>query len=145
MARTNKKRKRKHKQRGHWCWSCGRVLPNEKFSGKGHARHLCKQCASLGTEELAYRQALRDLERCLTWEGIIPRKRRKSFERFLEHDDERIRIEAEKMQFIDRHERQRMQWEAAGKYEELEEAAERWFDLEVTLSNGETWRPSEYL
>ena len=49
-----------------------------------------------------------------------------------------------KMEFIDRHERQRMQWEAAGKYEELEEAAERWFDLEVTLSNGETWRPGEY-
>jgi hypothetical protein len=144
MARSNKKRTKKHEQRGHWCWCCGSFLPNEKFSGKGHARHLCKQCAKLGTEELSYRQALRDLERCFTWEGIIPRKRRKSSERFLQHDDERIRIEAEKMQFIDRHERQQMGWEAAGKYEELEEATEPWYDLEVTLSNGETWRPSEY-
>lgn len=145
MARTRKKRGRKQKQHGHWCWCCGRILPNEKFSGKGHARRLCKECAKLGSEELAYRQALRDLQRCLTGEGTIPRKRRSTFERFLQHDDERIRIEAEKMQFIDRHERQRMRWEAAGKYDELEENAERWIDLEATLSSGEIWRPSEYL
>jgi len=99
----------------------------------------------LGVEELEYRQALRDLERCITWDGIIPRKQRRSFERFLQHDDERIRIEAEKMQFIDRHERERMRLEAAEKYDELEEATERWFELEIVLSNGETWRPSEYL
>ncbi len=120
-------------------------MPNEKFSGKGHARHLCKQCAKLGTEELAYRQAICDLERCFTCEGIIPRKRRKSFERFLQHDDERIRIEAEKMQCVDRYERQQMRWEADGRCEEAEDAAIRWVNLEVTLSNGETWRPSEYL
>ena len=34
----------------------------------------------------------------MTSEGIIPRKRLKSFERFLHHDDPRIRALAEQMQ-----------------------------------------------
>jgi hypothetical protein len=38
------------------------MRPNERFSGRGHARHLCKECAKLGQEELAYRQAV-DAER----------------------------------------------------------------------------------
>lgn len=28
----------------HYCWKCGQYLANEKFSGKGHARHICKKC-----------------------------------------------------------------------------------------------------
>jgi hypothetical protein len=55
---------------GHYCWACDRMRANEKFSGNGHARHLCKDCARLGGEELAYRQAIRDLERLATGEGI---------------------------------------------------------------------------
>ena len=64
------RKKRERKLPGHYCWACGRRRPNEKFSGRGHARHLCRECAKLGAEELAYRQALRNLERCITWEGI---------------------------------------------------------------------------
>lgn len=89
---------RKRKLPGHYCWSCDRRRPNERFSGSGRARHLCRDCAKLGAEELAYRQALRDLKRCMTWEGIIPRRRRKSFAQFLRHDDARIRALAEEMQ-----------------------------------------------
>lgn len=37
--------------RGHYCKICGRVLPNEKFSGKGHANHICKECAKLPVEK----------------------------------------------------------------------------------------------
>jgi len=44
---------------------------NEKFSGRGQARHLCKDRARLGEEELAYRQSIRNLERLLTWDGRI--------------------------------------------------------------------------
>lgn len=29
---------------GHYCHVCGRQRANEKFSGKGHARHICKDC-----------------------------------------------------------------------------------------------------
>lgn len=89
------------RRRGHYCWSCDCVLANEKFSGRGHARHLCKACAKLGTEELAYRQAMRDLERLATREGFIPRRRRRQFAAFLEHEDSRIRTLALEMQQVD--------------------------------------------
>ena len=98
----SRKKNRNRKLTGHYCWACDRRRPNEKFSGPGHARHLCRECAKLGAEELAYRQACRDLERCITWEGIIPRKRRESFDRFLDHGDPRIRAMAEEMRDEDR-------------------------------------------
>jgi hypothetical protein len=37
----------------------------------------------------------------MTWDGIIPRKRRKAFTQFLNHDDPRIRALAEQMQAED--------------------------------------------
>ena len=86
---------------GHYCWSCDRMRANEKFSGKGHARHLCKECARLGQEELAYRQAVRNLERLVTWEGIIPRKKRVQFRKYLEHEDERVRAYAREIEAAD--------------------------------------------
>jgi len=35
---------------GHYCRICGRTRPNEKFSGKGHRAHVCKDCARLPKE-----------------------------------------------------------------------------------------------
>ena len=104
MSRKNKG-KRKTKRQGHFCWACGRYRPNEKFSGRGHARHLCRECAKLGAEELAYRQALRNMERCLDWGGGIRRRRRKAFQQFLEHENPRVRAAAEEIFFTDRAER----------------------------------------
>jgi hypothetical protein len=37
---------------GHWCKICDSILPNEKFSGKGHKNHICKKCAGLPKEKL---------------------------------------------------------------------------------------------
>jgi len=34
----------KKRYRGHYCWVCRRIRPNEKFSGKGHAKHICREC-----------------------------------------------------------------------------------------------------
>ena len=34
----------KKKRQGHYCRGCGRYRANEKFSGKGHRQHLCKDC-----------------------------------------------------------------------------------------------------
>lgn len=48
----------RRKKRAHWCWSCDRVLANERFSGRGHARHICRSCAKLGVDELQFRQAI---------------------------------------------------------------------------------------
>ena len=36
------------KNHGHYCIGCGDYLPNEKFSGKGHRKHLCKDCNRMG-------------------------------------------------------------------------------------------------
>jgi len=42
---------KRKQRRGRYCYLCGRHRPNEAFSGKGHARHLCKECARLPREE----------------------------------------------------------------------------------------------
>jgi hypothetical protein len=36
------------KRRGHYCRGCGINRPNEKFSGKGHKQHICKDCKRKG-------------------------------------------------------------------------------------------------
>lgn len=89
--------KKPKKRRGHYCWCCGQFRPNEQFSGKGHARHLCRKCARLGGEELEYRQALRDMERCIDYNGTILRKRRRQYETFLHHENPRIRAAAQEI------------------------------------------------
>ena len=100
------KKKGKSKRRGHFCWSCHRIRANEKFSGAGHKRHLCRDCSKLGAAELNYRSEVNNLERCMTWEGFIRRKRRKSFQHFLTHNDPRIRDLAIEMQKEDELNRQ---------------------------------------
>ncbi|MEI7457681.1 MAG: hypothetical protein WCK93_13260 [Nitrosomonadales bacterium] len=34
-------------KRGHFCHLCQAILPNERFSGKGHARHVCTDCSRM--------------------------------------------------------------------------------------------------
>ena len=38
------------KQHGHYCRICKQRKANEKFSGKGHAAHICKECAKRGNK-----------------------------------------------------------------------------------------------
>jgi hypothetical protein len=111
--------KRKKRYGGHYCWCCGRIRPNEQFSGKGHARHVCKACARLGADELVYRQALRNLERCMDINTIIPRTHRASFDRFLTHKDPRIRAAAREMQ--ERDAQTRTEWSAVRRQEQERE------------------------
>ena len=35
----------------HYCKICGRHRANEKFSGKGHATHVCKDCMRMPREK----------------------------------------------------------------------------------------------
>lgn len=123
--------KRKKRYRGHYCWCCDRIRPHEKFSGKGHARHLCKDCARLGAEEVNYRQALRNLERCMGLSTTIPRKHRESFNRFLTHQDPRIRAAAREMEALDA--QTRAEWQELRRQEhELEDRMlEAWECMEA--------------
>lgn len=89
--------RRKKKRHGHYCWSCDRYKANERFSGKGHARHLCRECAKLGGAELTYRQDLRNIDRSLNDDGTVRRKHRRFVERFLGHSDLRLRAWADQL------------------------------------------------
>jgi hypothetical protein len=78
----------KRKRSGHWCWCCGRHRANERFSGRGHGRHLCKDCKKLGGVELAYRQAVFNIDR------LVP-KRLREVERIAQtHPDARVQDHA---------------------------------------------------
>lgn len=53
----------KKKRPGHYCKICGERKANEKFSGKGHAVHICKKCQSLPVETQRDMRRIRDVER----------------------------------------------------------------------------------
>ena len=36
------------KKGGHYCFGCDKYLANEKFSGKGHKKHICRKCQKKG-------------------------------------------------------------------------------------------------
>lgn len=55
MFMAKKKSNRPH---GHYCKICGEYKANEKFSGKGHAAHICKACAKLPAAEKAERETI---------------------------------------------------------------------------------------
>lgn len=46
------------KEHGHYCKICGEYKANEKFSGKGHAAHICKKCQSMSAEQRSEAQAI---------------------------------------------------------------------------------------
>ncbi len=37
---------------GHYCRICGRTRANEKFSGKGHKNHVCKDCSGKSSKKV---------------------------------------------------------------------------------------------
>ncbi|MDL2213042.1 hypothetical protein LJC54_02360 [Parabacteroides sp. OttesenSCG-928-J18] len=53
----------KKKRQGHYCKICGETKANEKFSGKGHAAHICKSCSSLPIERRNELQRINRVER----------------------------------------------------------------------------------
>ncbi|MFR0678845.1 hypothetical protein [Dysgonomonas mossii] len=62
----------KKKKQGHYCRICGASKPNEAFSGKGHAKHICKECSSLPQERKNELQHINQIDRIA---GKYPRSR----------------------------------------------------------------------
>lgn len=56
--------KKKNRPHGHYCKICGEYKANEKFSGKGHAAHICKACSRLSAAEKA---AAMDINRLMNF------------------------------------------------------------------------------
>lgn len=61
MAKKKRKPADGSKPSGHFCRICGERKANEKFSGKGHAAHICKKCAALPIEERNGMEAVRKI------------------------------------------------------------------------------------
>ena len=63
---TKKKKKapqgQKKKPQGHYCKVCGERKANESFSGKGHAAHICKECAKLSPAERSARVIINKID-----------------------------------------------------------------------------------
>lgn len=71
-------KKNRKKGQGHYCRICGRHRANEKFSGKGHAQHICKDCAR---EQKAHRrQRRRDINSAA--EAGLPKPRHNPMTKF---------------------------------------------------------------
>jgi hypothetical protein len=62
QGKKGKKKNTKRQSNGHFCWVCGEHKANEKFSGRGHATHMCKQCHALPVEERNEMVAVRKAE-----------------------------------------------------------------------------------
>lgn len=62
----------KKKLPGHYCKICGAHKANEKFSGKGHAKHICKECDALPQEK---KNEMQYINRILGIAGKYPRSK----------------------------------------------------------------------
>jgi hypothetical protein len=51
QAKKERKQPNRNKPHGHFCYVCGKHKANEKFSGRGHANHICKACQALPQAE----------------------------------------------------------------------------------------------
>lgn len=62
----------KKKQQGYYCRICGSYRANEKFSGKGHQQHICKDCQR---EQQAHKRTLKKARQRAAEVGLRPPKR----------------------------------------------------------------------
>lgn len=84
----------KKRHRGQWCWCCGCIRANERFSGKNHGRHLCRGCARLPLGEREFRSAELDLAR-IYWRSGKFRRKRPLIARYLRHHHPWVQLLAE--------------------------------------------------
>jgi hypothetical protein len=61
----------------------------------------------LGNAELKFRQQIRNIDRLLTYDGIIPIKKRSQFEKYANHANPRVRQYVEDVLVNDRNTRQK--------------------------------------
>lgn len=79
--------------RGHYCKVCGQVLPNEQFTGRGHAAHICKKCAKKPVEQRDEEIALNRISRVYMYMNLS-RENRRMLENYSRGLREKIRLTA---------------------------------------------------
>lgn len=83
----------KKRYHGHYCKVCGKILANEKFSGKGHATHICKICAKKPKEQQAEEIAINRIYRVYRYANLS-RSNRCMLESYSRSPQRRIRLAA---------------------------------------------------
>ena len=84
--------KRKKKLPGHYCKVCGERKSNEKFSGKGHAAHICRECEKLSPEK---RNELQTINRIMNLPFWLKKDQINWLKKMMKSKNEEIRNVAE--------------------------------------------------
>jgi ribosome-binding protein aMBF1 (putative translation factor) len=79
---------------GHFCRICGRERANEKFSGKGHKAHVCKDCSRLPAAERERIDIEEELFGFVRQSRISP-KNKKRLSELVTHEDPNIKMIAD--------------------------------------------------
>ena len=88
-------KKKKKRYRGHYCYVCGEIKANEKFSGKGHAKHICKKCWKLPPEEKHREATKTKLDHLLKYGPSLSKQNKDLLNKALRSSDPEIREYAE--------------------------------------------------
>lgn len=78
------------KRNGHYCVVCASVLPNEKFSGKGHSRHICKKCSKKSSEEQDEQIKINKIYGMTRFMNLS-KNNKKQLDKYLNDDSKRVR------------------------------------------------------
>lgn len=130
---------------GQWCWCCGNILPNEKFSGKGHRRHICRECARMPADKRLASEQHREISGFLE-QSNISEKNKKQLKALTASADPKIAEQAQillEVALFQSHKRRRLKNLAMNRPELLRKLGEsgliswidnRW-DFEVDPDN----------
>ena len=91
-ATSNPRVVRKTDMKGHYCRICGEYKANERFSGKGHTQHICKECAKLPVDK---RNEALLITRIESLPFRLSKEQRAWLEKMRKDDREEIRSAAE--------------------------------------------------
>lgn len=118
------------KRNGHYCVVCARVLPNEKFSGKGHSRHICKKWSKKPSAEQDEQIKINKIYGMTRFMNLS-KNNKKQLDKYLNDDSQRVR-EAAKSVIEEFEELERIQKEDDQLVEKIalmtEEECEEYFD-----------------
>jgi hypothetical protein len=128
---------------GHFCWCCERERRNEKFTGRGHRDHICKDCQKLPKKEREIRQAIRNINQLCTWEGFIRKKRRKEFDKYLDHPEEQVREYAQQVLEHDREERKLQRKHQQQDEDEIDKRADGFAPDPADDEPASSWSPPD--
>ena len=80
------------KLRGYYCKICGRCRSNERFSGRGHRAHICKDCAKFPVEK---RNEMLTINRLMDLPFYVSKDQRAWLEKMRKDERKAVRETAE--------------------------------------------------